>query len=211
MIENDNEFYLWKSDEDWASAAVFWNKDSKGYGTDLSNAEVFTKERAQRQYNDRSEFVPVAKECIDELVIHKVDCQYISCSTSGDTHYLAVRSGAWDGNDLFFLKEDGTLSTEVYEAKTYDQATVLNQISTMDFYFVSKKEALSVARPTVTRAKINRRKMTTPYGIIKPKPNTLGMRRGNKANCGGCGRFISEYTFNMQCYGGMETCPGCEE
>lgn len=210
MIEEDNEFYLWKTDEDWCSAAVFWGEDNNGYVTDISKARVFTKEQAQRKYNDRPIFVPVAKECVDERIIHKVDCQYISASTSGDTHYLAVKANYWDGNDLFFKTEEGGLTTDIYQAKSYGQATVLNQISTMGFYLIGKKDALSTARPTVTKSKLNRRKMTTPYGIIKPKPYR-NAKPGNKSNCGNCGRFITGEEAYRQQYADVIDCEHCEE
>jgi hypothetical protein len=199
-MKESNEFYIWKSDEVWASAAVFWGEKG-GYITDVSKAKVFSKEDAIINYNCRHEFVPVAKEMLEDLIIHKVDHQLVSSQSKGDTEdFIVAKLGMWDGNDHYFIQEDGSLTTDVMKAKVFTKEDAKVKLFAATYFFISKDEAMKVARPTITRSKLNRRTMTTPYGIIKPKQRKNRVK--NTHQCGSCGKFMSVesyYTQDMGC------------
>lgn len=72
-----NEFYLQDSRTYVGNDVLFWAKDGKGYTTDLRNAEVFTRAKAQTRHNMRETDIPWPKEYIDQKTRPAVDMQYI--------------------------------------------------------------------------------------------------------------------------------------
>ena len=57
---------------------MWWAKGGKGYTSDLSKAEVFTKEAADRQHQCRDTDLPWPKEYIDNKTRPAVDFQYVN-------------------------------------------------------------------------------------------------------------------------------------
>jgi hypothetical protein len=70
-------FYLQDSRCYVGNDVLWWAKDGKGYTTDLSKAEVYSFEDAQRLHNSRETDVPWPKDYIDGKTRPAVDMQYI--------------------------------------------------------------------------------------------------------------------------------------
>ena len=56
---------------------LWWAKEGKGYTTDLSKAEIFTKEDAIRHNQWRETNIPWPKDYIDGKIRPAVDMQYV--------------------------------------------------------------------------------------------------------------------------------------
>lgn len=70
-------FYLQDSRGYVGNDVLWWAKDGKGYTTDLSKAETYTKGEAQRMHDNRRSDVPWPKSYIDAKTRPAVDMQYI--------------------------------------------------------------------------------------------------------------------------------------
>lgn len=72
-----NEFYLQDKRNYVGNDILFWAKGG-GYTTDVSKAEVFTKERAIMLNKSRETDIPWPKEYIDNKTRPAVDMQYVN-------------------------------------------------------------------------------------------------------------------------------------
>jgi len=72
-----DEFYLQDSRTYVGNDVMWWAKGGNGYTTDLSKAEVYTREEAQRQHDMRRTDIPWPKAYIDGKTRPAVDVQYI--------------------------------------------------------------------------------------------------------------------------------------
>lgn len=70
-------FYLQDSRGYVGNDVLWWAKGGNGYTTDLSKAETYTKEEAQRMHNCRLSDIPWPKAYIDGKTRPAVDMQYI--------------------------------------------------------------------------------------------------------------------------------------
>jgi len=77
-------YYLQDSRGYVGNDILFWAKGGSGYTTDVSNAEIYTKERAYRQHACRETDVPWPKEYIDSHTRPAVDMQYVSLKEALD-------------------------------------------------------------------------------------------------------------------------------
>ena len=71
------QFYLQDSRSYVGNDMLFWAKNG-GYTTDLSKAEVMTKEDAFRRNHNRETDIPWPKEYIDARTRPAVDVQYVN-------------------------------------------------------------------------------------------------------------------------------------
>lgn len=71
-----SQFYLQDSRSYVGNDMLFWAKDGKGYTTDMSRAEVYTKEMAVAQHQRRETDIPWPKDYIDARTRPAVDMQY---------------------------------------------------------------------------------------------------------------------------------------
>lgn len=71
------QFYLQDSRSYVGNDVLWWAKDGNGYTTDLSKAEVYSREDAQKMHNSRPSDIPWPKEYIDRKTRPAVDMQYI--------------------------------------------------------------------------------------------------------------------------------------
>lgn len=74
---SDQLFYLQDSRSYVGNDVLWWARDGKGYTTDLSKAQVYTREEAQRQHDMRRSDIPWPKAYIDAKTRPAVDMQYI--------------------------------------------------------------------------------------------------------------------------------------
>lgn len=70
-------FYLQDSRSHVGNDVLWWAKDGKGYTTDLSKANIYTRESAMAQHNMRETDIPWPKDYIDAKTRPAVDMQYI--------------------------------------------------------------------------------------------------------------------------------------
>lgn len=70
-------FYLQDKRSYVGNDILWWAKNGQGYTTDLSRAEVYTKDDAIAQHKCRETDVPWPKEYIDSKTRPAVDMQYV--------------------------------------------------------------------------------------------------------------------------------------
>jgi len=70
-----NQYYLQDKRDFVGNDMLFWRLGG-GYTTDVSKAEIFTKESALNQHRARETDIPWAKEYIDSITRPAVDFQY---------------------------------------------------------------------------------------------------------------------------------------
>ena len=70
-------FYLQDSRSYVGNDVLWWAKGGNGYTTDLSKAQTYTADEAQRQHNARRSDIPWPKSYIDAKTRPAVDMQYI--------------------------------------------------------------------------------------------------------------------------------------
>lgn len=71
------QFYMQDSRGYVGNDVLWWAQGGNGYTTDLSKAQTYTKEEAQRMHNSRPSDVPWPKGYIDAKTRPAVDMQYI--------------------------------------------------------------------------------------------------------------------------------------
>lgn len=72
-----DEFYLQDSRSYVGNDMLFWAKGGNGYTTDISKAEVYTKDKAVAQHQSRISDIPWPKAYIDAKTRPAVDMQYV--------------------------------------------------------------------------------------------------------------------------------------
>lgn len=75
-MSDQNLFYLQDSRSYVGNDILWWGKKGCGYTTDLSKAEVYTKEDAVGQHQCRESDRPWPKDYIDQRIRPAVDMQY---------------------------------------------------------------------------------------------------------------------------------------
>jgi len=73
-------FYLQDSRNYVGNAMLWWAKDDRGYTTDLTNAETYSKEVALYKHSARPSDIPWPKAYIDGKTQRTVDMQYVKRS-----------------------------------------------------------------------------------------------------------------------------------
>ncbi|WP_158144916.1 hypothetical protein [Vibrio metschnikovii] len=200
-MATSNRFY--KTNGSVGSTVLFWAIDGHGYTTNIDQAEIYTREQAQRDVDnhslrDKDEF-PLCAESVNALAQWRVDCQCIEKTypefTDPNDEYVSVKRNFWDGNDLAF----GTgmdWDFDYSKAKSFSSADIDPYIESgnQNMYFVPRFHADEIARRTFQKQNINRRKMITAAGIVglrkKRKRQSAGKTR---FNCISCGKIIWEF------------------
>lgn len=72
-----DEFYLQDSRDYVGNDMLFWGIKGRGYVTDVSKAEVYTKAAAVAQHQSRETDIPWPKDYIDARTRPAVDMQYV--------------------------------------------------------------------------------------------------------------------------------------
>jgi hypothetical protein len=75
---DDDQFYLQDSRGFVGNDMLFWAKEGKGYTTDISKAELYSKATAQRMHNSRPTDIPWPKDYIDNKTRPAVDMQHVN-------------------------------------------------------------------------------------------------------------------------------------
>lgn len=71
------QFYLQDSRNYVGNDLLWWAKGGAGYTTDLSKAEIYSKDAAVRQHECRESDIPWPKDYIDGKTRPAVDMQYV--------------------------------------------------------------------------------------------------------------------------------------
>jgi hypothetical protein len=171
------------------SNVMFHNKDEFGYGTNLKNLEVYTKEEAQ-EYMDRQDgSLMLLKSEVDKLAVKHVDMQYLDETKGGPSKLndlcVVQINGNYDGNDIKFCGELGS-TFDLSKARVIShQEALLFVRDGMTIWSASYLE--SISRYTFQAGNINKRKMITAGGVRYRTPRasrTTGKARGNCPTCG---------------------------
>jgi len=187
-----DRFYLVCLRETVGSNLSFHVHSHGGYSTDLDKARVLNREEAQRFWNGAREIdLPVCADRVDSEALIHVDYQNLPIESQIDDQcrdYVAFRQGMWDGNDVYWLTDNGELSTDFTQAARHREP-----VSKESFVSVPFALADSVKRRTFPVAKLNQRKLVQAAGlIIPPHIQRYRRRRGCdkfRWNCPGCGRI----------------------
>ena len=189
---NKEIFYLCSRHGNTGSNVMFHNKNGKGYGTDLDNLQLFTKEYAQKAVAYDVKSLPLLKSKVDELAVWHVDMQYLDETKAGlnpQSKYVLQRKSVYDGNDISFAIDEYSYTFDYTKALELSYERAIYIASRNESFAVWPMEYLkTIKHRTFQVENINTRKMTTDPGIKYKKPrkerHTTGKTRGNCHKCG---------------------------
>ena len=125
-LAQQQEFFVQDSRSLLGSVMMFW-KQGGGYTSDLNKAEVFTRTRALRQNQCRETDKPWPADYLRSLSHPIVDMQLLrggygklTDDLDPNTPCVAVISGKFDGNSIFYIAEDGAETKNLDKARVYD-------------------------------------------------------------------------------------------
>lgn len=192
-------FYLTSRHGNCGENVMFHNKNGSGYGTNLDNLHVFTREEAQKELGHDIKSLPLLKSEVDKLSIKAIDHQYLKRSLNSidpNDQYIIQVSGFYNGNDIRFAPEsDSTIDINF----NYSLAKVFNlkdALSCSDLRGViwSKSYLDGLQRRTFQEGNISTRKMITGAGIKYKKPRKKKPSSGKTMwNCPSCGKISWQY------------------
>lgn len=193
-------FYLRDTRTNTGSNATFW-REGGGYTTSLKDAELFSKESAQKHFNDRSTDWPLSKSKVDKFAEYHVDHQYLNKRGEIDPNdeYVIRMGDHYNGNDVYFYVGPGAQNSD-----DYSKAFVFNRESGVDYVLKNggklypKSHTDEICRPTISASNINVKSMTQAAGMKQPKDVSLRRRRKGSSgkarwNCPSCGKINWQY------------------
>lgn len=193
MSEIDKFYFACLRDKT-GSNMVFHGKPGRGYVTDLDQARMLTKEQAQRAWEaGRSFDLPVSARHVRAQAKYKVDCQRLpeSINSAGVDRWVAYQCRRWDGNDLYWLSDDGA-TPNFAKAKVFAKPQPRAGIVFIPFEVADK-----VKRLTFDAHLLNPRKMTQGRGLVTPdhikKQKRQKLTTKTRLNCDQCGRIYWSY------------------
>lgn len=140
------EFLLASLRDSCGSNVAFPRENGKGYTTDIDEAHVYSESEAMRLVNTIRDFECfLRKDVIDNHICWKVDSQLVNSAEAGASGpFVAYKKRLWDGNDLYFIGKNGTLTTSIHEACEFD-----NMDANLDTHdYIQKEVAEKVKRAT---------------------------------------------------------------
>lgn len=207
----DNQFYLQDSRSYVGDGLSFWGLGGFGYVTDLSKAQVFSKEDA---CNHRDTDIPWPKAYIDARARVGVDCQYVTLSEAlyhhtDATEFYIQKPQCWNGNNLIWLCDDGTFTSDVAKAVVVPMAhavTWVGRLGQSGAVVWPKPYIDKLSRRLVERDDVDIKEALRGTGIKLDKPKKP---RQQMFNCVGCGRFITDIQrYQNDCRNcGANNCP----
>lgn len=199
-------FYLQDSRSNTGSRAMFW-RNGGGYTSNLDEAELFTMDEAVRQYECRDTDLPWPQVYIEARTEIGVDSQYITKSEAAvdrneDGRIYVSFARSWDGNDLVWVSGTGAPTSNLEDAIHPGKAESAHYLA-RGFEVWPCGYIVMRSRNVVRADQLDHKQALRGAGLKLPKVKRQRIRRYT-ANCGGCGRFLSE----RQVYG---DCPNCGE
>ena len=203
-----NEFLLQNSSESVGSRLQWWRLGG-GYTTNVDEAEVFSRQAAVAQHHCRESDLPWPLDKVSPHTHTAVDCQYVAqqdlTCLPADTPCYVQKSRCWDGNDLYWITPEKSLSANLATAQVFTMADALLSFggeANAASYVIWPKEYIDAkSRRVAHNATMSVQKALKGTGIELMRPRR---RRRSTATCGGCGRFSS----TAQIYSGA--CPHCD-
>lgn len=210
MENQEKLFYLVSRHGNCGSNVMFHNLNGRGYGTDLNNLHVFTREEAQEELDHNIKSLPLLKSEVDKLLIKAVDCQHLNSDLNiedPNNKYVVQFKGCWNGNDIGFVVMGGkTFNYNDAAIFNHDQAEAISK-NDDNLEIWSKAYLDTICRSTFQEENINTRKMITGAGIKYKKPRkprpTSGKSRGN---CPVCGVLTWDYDPHINALCKKDTC-----
>lgn len=123
-----SEFVLQDSRSNTGDRLMFWAKDGAGYTTNLDAAQRYTKEKATSQNESRESDLPWPLEYLMDRHTLAVDCQNVMLDEveaqlpTAERCYLYA-GGSWNGNDLYWLTNDGDVTDDFSKAHAFPAST----------------------------------------------------------------------------------------
>jgi hypothetical protein len=190
------QFFLKSRHGDFCSSVSFWNKNGAGYGTDLSNLELFTREEAQRHLDQDIAALPLLASEVMKHSVLRVDMQYLDELRGKPTHAsdeCVIQIGkCFDGNDIKF-KDDFFGTYDLENAVAIPFRVAINNRNQNNKVWL-KSYLLSIARPTFQSKNIDVKTMVKGAGIQYKKPRKPRPTTGKtRSNCPDCGQIVWEY------------------
>lgn len=194
-------FYLACFRDNVGSNVAFHAVDGNGYVTDLSKAHVYTREEAQRAWEHARRYdQPISADHVDELAVEKVDCQYISSTSKiapNVDSYMIYATGAWDGNDVYWLNDKKQRTLNVNEAGTFNFVEAEKYKDSEHYVVLPIEDVLPKKRRTFNHSLLNNKKMVQAAGLVMPDHVKKRKRRSHSGktrwNCPSCGKIVWQY------------------
>ena len=193
-----NRFYLACLRDNVGRNMAFHGVAGAGYSTNISKAQTFTREEAQRAWETGREFdQPISADHVDAASIYKVDSQYIpqeSITPAGVEFFAAFRRQAWDGNDVFWLAKEG-LALDFSQARRITRSELSSIPNT---FIIVPHDVVDVQkRLTFDHGLFNPRTMVQGAGLVTPAHIQREKRRKSNGktrwNCPTCGKISWQY------------------
>lgn len=179
---------------DQVGTSASWHAQGGGYTTDILKASVYTKEEAQRYWNSGREIdIPVSRKHAYKSSYLAVDCQNVDSLGLNDyaDMYVKAKKGRWDGNNLFFLKEDGSYTNNIESGLYITDKKPEPEECNLIYSF---SDVVWASRSVFDWNKYNARVMTQGAGLVIPDRIKKIRRRKpqaqNRINCTKCGVFF---------------------
>ncbi|TBU78196.1 hypothetical protein [Phytopseudomonas daroniae] len=195
-------FYLQDSRSNVGSRAMFWCEGG-GYTSNLDKAEQFTREAAVKQYENRETDLPWPVDYVRALAEVGVDHQYLDDAQAqvfdlaDDQIYVAFEC-LWDGNDLYWICQHGSSSSNLAMAGTWS-AVEAEEIRAKQYQVWPKRYIDQHSRPVVQAHMLEHKKALREVRLKLPKIKRQRFRR-DTVNCQDCGRFLSERQRFQDCH-----------
>lgn len=205
------------------SNASFWRVDGQGYSTDIDQAEVYTLEEAQREWQTAREIdQPVCADSVERHAVYHVDHQHIPGITQiqeGCTQYVAFQKGRWDGNDMFWLCNDALPTPDFSKAAVFTTPNLdAKDVVWLPFALVDAKKRRTFPLHLLNRRMVSGAGLVIPEHIKRARRIDADRKRRKKKNpeagtksrfnCPACGRIhwqLNPYDFegcsNWMCDG----------
>lgn len=210
-----DRFYLACFRDNVGSSVAFHAIDGRGYTTNIDMAHQFTREEAQRTWENAREFdQPISADHVDELAVFRVDCQRIprdSVYRRGVVH-VAYAKNRWDGNDVFWYSAQCTSPnfSEAWIFPKYSESVL--SLDPSKWVILPWALVNFEKRRTFQQRFFNKRIMVQGAGLITPERIKRERRRKNSGktmfNCPGCGKIHWQY--NPYDFEGCQD-PSCKE
>lgn len=200
------EFVLQDSRGNTGDRLMFWGKDGSGYTTNLDQAQRYTKDEATSQNESRESDLPWPLAYLVERAELAIDCQYLKVEAvdaglqTAERGYLFAAK-KWNGNDLYWLTNDGDVTSDFGRAHAFPINIAKNMASAKhhNVHLAPSELVESLVRKVVPSGKVKHKEALRGTGIMLAKPPKL---RALRDRCDHCGVFISDAQR-------FQACPRC--
>lgn len=191
-----SEFVLQDSRNNVGDRLMFWAQNGSGYTTNLDQAQRYTRDQAASQNECRETDLPWPLEYFNGRVELAVDCQHLKPEAVDAGIQVTARGylyadRAWNGNDLYWLTNDGQVTSDFGLAHAFPIGIAKNMAAARhhNVNLAPAELVESLARKVVPSGKVKHKEAMRGTGIILTKPRKIMFTRDR---CDHCGVFISD-------------------